>query len=178
MLAVGTLLIGCASSGPKVAAPPTSPAVMFTTTETVSTMVADRPVSVTAAVAKPKPAVMSLVRQVMADYNVQLTIDDVAGGRLGNAEFYKTRQFAGKPMADLFNCGMGMTGPNAATYRIYISMIFTVVDDSPRGSLVGATVSAAARDMSSGATADRITCGSTGQLEKLALARIKTLAGG
>jgi len=150
---------------------------MFTSTETVSTMVADRPVAVSGSVAKPKPAVWSLVKQVMADYNVQLTVEDEPRGRLGNAEFYKTRQFAGKPMADLFNCGMGMTGPNAASYRIYISMIFSVVDDSPRGSLVGVTVSATARDMSSGATADRITCGSTGQLEKLALARINTLAG-
>ena len=80
-------------------------------------------------------------------------------------------------MADLFNCGTGMTGPNAASYRIYLSLLISVVDDQPRGSLVGVTVSAAARDMTSGATADRITCGSSGQLERLVLARINTLAG-
>lgn len=133
--------------------------------------------AVSGTVAKPKPVVWNLVKQVLADYGVLLTVEDPSRGHLGNGDFYKTRQFAGRPMADLFNCGTGMTGPNAASYRIYLSLLISVVDDQPRGSLVGVTVSAAARDMTSGATADRITCGSSGQLERLVLARINTLAG-
>ena len=171
-------LNGCASSrGAQIEAPPSGRAVMLMTTETVTTLEAAKPATVSGSVAKPKAEVWNLAKQVLADYNVQMTVEDVTRGWLGNGEFYKTREFAGKRMTDLFNCGMGMTGPNAASYRIYMSLMISVADNAPRGSLVGVTVAASARDMNSGATADRVICGSSGQLEKLVLSRISTLAG-
>lgn len=122
-------------------------------------------------------AVRSIVRQVYADYEVPLTLDDTVTQQMGNREFYKSVKFAGKRMTELVNCGTGMTGPNAATYRIYMSLITRVTPETAKRTSVSTTLVASARDMSSGATADRITCGSTGVLEQLMLTRISTLSG-
>lgn len=122
-------------------------------------------------------SVRSIVRQVYADYEVPLTVDDTVTQQLGNREFYRSVKFAGRRMPELVNCGTGMTGPNAATYRIYMSLITKVVRESATRTMVSTTLIANARDMASGATADRITCGSTGVLEELMLARVSALSG-
>ncbi len=143
----------------------------------IQTVYAERPTATSRSIVGSPAAVRSVVRQVYADYEVPLTVDDSATGQLGNREFYKSVKFAGKRMTELVNCGSGMTGPNAATYRIYMSLLTRVVAESATRTMVSTTLIASARDMSSGATADRINCGSTGALEGLMLSRISALSG-
>lgn len=179
MSAVATVLVltACASSSTAKVEPPAARRTTMYSGEGIATVVADRPLMATREIKKPAADVYNVAKQVMADYSIQLTVDDAAAKRLGNLDFYRTRQFAGQPMTALFNCGTGMTGPNAASYRIYMSMLTTVADDGKGGSLVSVTLTASARDMSSGATADRVTCGSTGKLESLFMSRIAALIG-
>jgi hypothetical protein len=175
-LAITVVLTACASSSAQVEPPAARRTTMYSG-EGIPTVVADRPLMATRAIKKPAAAVFTVAKQVMADYGIPLTVDEAATKRLGNLDFYRTRQFAGQPMTTLFNCGTGMTGPNAASYRIYMSMLVSVADDGKEGSVVSVTLTASARDMSSGATADRVTCGSTGKLESLFMSRLATLIG-
>lgn len=174
-IAVIVLAVACAS-GAQVE-PPSQRRTTVYSAPNLPTVLADKPLLATRAISKPSTAVLSVAKQVMADYGVPLTVDDPVRKQLGNVDFYRTRQFAGQPMTAMFNCGGGITGPNAASYRIYMSLLVTVTDDGKGGSVVGVTLAASARDMSSGATADRLTCGSTGKLESLLMSRIATLVG-
>jgi len=80
-----------------------------------------------------------------------------------------------EPMATLVDCGSGMTGPKAATYRIYISLLTSIATDGKGGTTVQTTFVPMGQDISAG-SADRIPCGSTGRLEANFLDRInKTL---
>lgn len=176
-VAAALALAACASSSSAKPEPPAARRTTMYSGEGIPSVVADRPLMATREIKKPAATVYNVAKQVMADYGIPLTVDDAAAKRLGNVDFFRTRQFAGQPMTALFSCGMGMTGPNAASYRIYMSMLTTVADDGKGGSVVSVTLTASARDMASGATADRVTCGSTGKLESLFMSRVATLVG-
>ena len=75
-------------------------------------------------------------------------------------------------MTALVNCGGGITGPNAASYRIFMSLLTTVDPVGADSSLVSIKLTAGARDMSAGVTSDRLPCGSSGVLEQLFLSRV------
>ena len=77
-----------------------------------------------------------------------------------------------KSMAELLSCGTGVTGPNAASYRIYMSLVTTVEADAKGGSTARVQFSATAQNIASGTSNDRVTCGSTGVLEQLLLTKI------
>jgi hypothetical protein len=81
-------------------------------------------------------------------------------------------------MTDIVSCGVGITGPNAASFRIYMSVVTTVIADGKGGTTVSTTFTATARDLTSGTSSDRLPCGSTGVFEGLFLERVVTNAGG
>ncbi len=169
-------IVGCASSNtlPPSEASPDRPATIFTGPN-VQTVLAEQPRSFMRTLGAPPTAVWTAVKQVYADYGVPLTVENTLGHQLGNSDFYRTRTFAGSPMAKLVSCGSGITGPNAASYRIYMSLL-TVVDGLGKDSTkVSVTFTTSARDMAGGTSADRLPCGSTGELERLFLVRVNTL---
>ncbi|MEN9818829.1 MAG: hypothetical protein RLZ32_2709 [Gemmatimonadota bacterium] len=123
-------------------------------------------------------AVMTAVRQVYAGFAIPVTLDDRAAHRIGNPDFYRSREFMGRRMNELLDCGSGMTGPNAATFRIFLSLV-TRVQDAPGGeSEVRVQLVATARDLTSGSSTDLLPCGSSGRIEQRLLDEIAKRATG
>ena len=106
------------------------------------------------------------VKRAYQALGIDVIVDNPAMHQLGNASFFKSRSMGGHRMAEFVECGQSMTGPKADTYRIYMSLLTMVNSDGKGGSRIETTFSAAAQDVSAGAT-DRIPCGSSGKLEQL-----------
>jgi hypothetical protein len=169
-------LCGCASSGP--------PNIESTTPKQATiyqgeggTILAERPRAAVASIAAPPATVWLAAKKVYADWEVPITVENPSGHQIGNQNFFKVRQFAGEQMTALVDCGSGMTGPKASSYRIYMSLLTDIVTDGKGGTTIQTTFVPMGQDISGGST-DRIPCGSTGRLEQLFLARVKVVAGG
>lgn len=136
----------------------------------------ERPKPIATRVSAPPVAVWLAVKKVYADLAIPLTVDNPPAHQLGNNNFFRTGRLAGRPMIDFLDCGHGMSGANAATFRIFISLLSEVRADSGGGTSVLTTFVASAQDMS-GSSIDRIPCGSTGRFETLFLDRVKAGVG-
>lgn len=169
------LIAACASSGTTVDDPGRQAAMIYQGSET-PTIYSDVPRAVAGTIAKPVAVTRTAVRQAFLDYSIPVTLDTPANGQLGNPNFYRSRDFMGRPMTELVSCGSGITGPNAATYRIFMSLIVTAKADASGGTAVGVLFQATARDMVNGTANDRLVCASTGRIEQLLLERIRVLA--
>jgi hypothetical protein len=174
------LCVGCAhavptSSGAPAAAPSDvkRPTALFTGPN-LATVYKEAPTATTQSVAMSPAKVAAAVRLAYANLGVPITVDDVTGKRIGNADFYRSRTFAGKAMTTLVSCGTSMTGPNAASFRIYMSLLTTIEPDSHGGSTVGVLFESTARDVVGGASNDRISCGTSGALEQLLFAKFRS----
>src|SRR6185437_2274820 len=111
-------------------------------------------------------------QKVYALLDIPVTVDNPLAHQLGNANFYKTHQLGGESMTRFVDCGSGMDGPKAGSYRIYMSLLTTIDADGKGGSNVQTTFVPMGQDVSGGST-DRIPCGTTGRFEELVLSKIK-----
>ncbi|MBY0489294.1 MAG: hypothetical protein K2R93_05590 [Gemmatimonadaceae bacterium] len=136
-------------------------------------MYSDAPLDQMRTIAAAPATVLAATRGVFAGFMIPVTLDDPATKRVGNADFYRSREFMGKRMVELVDCGGGITGPNALTYRIYMSLIVRV-KDAPNGqSAVSVQLLATGKDLASGNGSDRIPCGSSGKIEQRLLDEIE-----
>jgi len=123
-------------------------------------------------------AVLAAVRQAYEGFMIPVTLDDRVNRRVGNPDFYRVRQFLGRPMVELLDCGSGMTGPNAASFRIYLALVTRVKDAPGGGSDVSVQLAATAKDFTSGTSSDLLPCGSSGKIEQRLLDEIEKRARG
>jgi hypothetical protein len=121
-------------------------------------------------------AVWLATKKVYGEFEVPLAVENTSTRQMGNSNFYKTRTFAGQSMPQLVDCGSGMTGPKAASYRIYMSLLSMVEADGKGGTTLQTTFVPAGQDLS-GNSSDRIPCGTTGRLEALFNDRVKAVLG-
>lgn len=163
-------LCGCASAGTTAEDTTPKQAAIFSSEQ--GTLFAERPRASVATLASPPAAVWLAAKKVFADLDVPLIVENTSTHQMGNPNFYKSRTFGGQPMAQLVDCGSGMTGPKASTYRIYISLLTSIATDGKGGTTVQTTFVPMGQDISAG-SADRIPCGSTGRFEQNFLDRIK-----
>jgi len=165
----------CASSGTTAENTVPKQAAIFSSPET-GTLMTERPRASVTTVAAPVSSVWLAVKAVYAEMDIPVVVDSPALHQLGNSGFAKTRVLAGQPMTDFVDCGSGMTGPKASTYRIYISLL-TQVTANPNGTTtVQTTFDPRGQDVS-GPSSDRIPCGSTGRFEQLFLDHVKATLG-
>jgi hypothetical protein len=94
------------------------------------------------------------------------TTNDRTAGQYGNGGFLVPRRIVGRPIAEFFSCGSGMTGPRIDTGRVYANVMSVVMDNGSGGSTVITHVGATLRT-NDGAANDPIVCASTGALEQL-----------
>ena len=132
----------------------------------------DQQVYRTSVMANPKAAipaapsrVFDALKGVYEGLGVPPGTHDPSTGRIGNADFWKSRQFAGEPISAFLNCGESLTGTVANNYRIYMSLLSVVRPDGKGASEVETAFRAQAQNME-GTSSDRIACGSTGKLEE------------
>src|SRR4051812_43563775 len=181
MLMMRRLLIllaagACASGGgsqPDETTPRQAP--IFQSSET-GTLMTERPRASVMAIAAPPAAVWLAVKKVYQELEVPLSVENPSARQIGNENFYRSRTFAGQPMPQFVDCGSGMTGPQAASYRIYISLLTMVIPDGKGGTTVQTTFVPMGQDLAGGSS-DRIPCGTTGRLEQLFLDKVKSEIG-
>lgn len=104
-----------------------------------------------------------VLRMVYAALQIPVTLEDASTRRVANPDFHRTRQLGGTRLSRYVDCGAGMTGPNADSYRVYMSLASYVVP-APEGAEVRTKLIASAVDVAGSGT-DRLPCGSTGVLE-------------
>ncbi len=169
-------LTACASAAPGLEDTTPRQATILAGDRNTPTILADRPVAVSSTIAAPPAAVWLAAKKTYADFEIPLTVENPSTHQMGNQNFYKSRQLGGRPMVELIDCGSGMTGPKAASYRIYISLLTEMMTDGAGGTKIQTTFVTMGQDMSGNST-DRIPCGSTGRLEQLFLDHVKTQLG-
>jgi hypothetical protein len=119
------------------------------------------PVQIAAPAGKTYRAVVA----VFEELKIPLVTKDSTHGLLGNSSIVQAHRFAGSQMSRWFDCGNGMTGPNADTYRLYIAiaaLLDKVTADTTR-LLIGLV--AGAEDMG-GNSKDPVACATSGALEQ------------
>jgi len=97
---------------------------------------------------------------------IPLTIRDSSFHVLGNLQFSKSRSLGGMQMSRFFECGLGLTGPNADTYRITMAITLRVEPVSDDKSRVRTGLVAGAQNLQGNAY-DPVRCATTGGLEAL-----------
>ena len=105
------------------------------------------------------------VKAALAELKVQLSVDDSAGGLLGNTKLVGMGSFLGYRLSRLLDCGDGATGPVADSYRLAI--VFLVLLDPIDGARTKMRVGfiAGGQDIS-GTSKIAVTCGSRGTIEE------------
>ena len=166
---------GCASSGTAVENTTPKQAAIFSSAET-GTLLTERPRAAVISVAAPASNVWLAIKAVYAEMDIPVTVDNPAMHQLGNQNFFRSRTLGGQPMTQFVDCGSGMTGPKAMSYRIYISLLTQVVGNANGTTTVQTTFVPMGQDVSAGSS-DRIPCGSTGRFEQLFLDRVKATLG-
>ena len=131
----------------------------------------EQPVSSHTSVAAPPATVWIAARKAYADLGIPLTFDNPPSHQLGNPDFYRQRTFNGQRMAELVDCGQGPEGLHATSYRIYMSLLTTVLPADNGQTNVEVTLVPYGQDVSEGSS-DRILCGSKGKIEQMVLDRI------
>ena len=101
-----------------------------------------------------------------ADLRIEPSVADRAAGRYGNGSFLAPRRLAGRPLADFFNCGSGLTGPYIESGRLTANVV-TAVQPAADGTTTAVTYATGTLRRNDGASSDPIVCASTGALEEL-----------
>lgn len=170
-------LAGCAS-GNVVEGSDTvmKPQAIYQSGQTGTLMNGDVPLAAKASIDAPPPTVWLAVKKVYADLDIPVTFENATTHQIGNPNFWKSHQLGNQRMTEFVNCGSGMTGPNAASWRIYFTLMTDVNPDGKGGTNYQTVMTATGQDVTGGSV-DRIPCGSTGKLEQLILTRVKTVLG-
>lgn len=168
------LLSGCASAGNSGGSYTPKAPVIYAGDQSTNRLEGEKPRASIATIAAAPATVWSAAKQVYASLEIPVGVENPAAHVLGNQNFYKSRTMGGQPMTTFVDCGSGMTGSKAASYRIYMSLITDISADGKGGTVLQATFTALGQDVTEGST-DRIPCGSTGRLEQLVLDRIKAV---
>jgi hypothetical protein len=126
----------------------------------------DAPATSTATLEAPPTRVWLALEATYKSLGIDLTTEDVPSHTMGNREFWKMHQLGSVRLSRLVDCGNGQTGPKADSYRVYFSVLSFVTGQPDGKTKVETQVVPGAQDVSGG-SADRIPCGSTGELERL-----------
>jgi hypothetical protein len=101
---------------------------------------------------------------VFADLKIPAEIRDSAVGRVESQVFYRRGELGGRQISTYLSCGEGITGPNADSYRVYMTIISTVEPKDAERSTVRTVFLAGAVNITEGAR-QPMPCESTGRLE-------------
>lgn len=111
-------------------------------------------------------------RQVFFELKIPTPLADSARGYLINGRFVKLRSLAGSPLSTYLNCGSGMTGPNADSFRVTMAIAALFDATGPNTSRLRLTVLAGA-ESTEGVSKSAVACGSSGVLEERILKTIR-----
>lgn len=124
----------------------------------------------------PMAETFAAVRATYAALKLPREWADSANGQLGTLRARITYQLGGERLSQYFNCGQGLTGANADTWRLTIAMVTFLQPAGEGKSRLGTGVIAEAQDMS-GVSTEPAMCGSSGLLEARILKNVQARLG-
>ncbi len=117
------------------------------------------------------------VERLFDELKVTADVRDSTQGVIGASNVSSMRRFANTRISEFLNCGRGMTGLNADSWRVYITVYaFVTPKDSTHSTLRIAMVGGA-RDIA-GSSTDPVPCGTTGKFEELVRSRVVAMVDG
>jgi hypothetical protein len=108
-------------------------------------------------------AVWNALTTVYDEAKLVTNLRDSTGMAMGNLALVARRSLWKRPLSRYFDCGAGMTGPNADSYRVTVALVSWVVPTAD-GSTVWTAIAAGGRDIS-GTSNPSTACQSLGELE-------------
>lgn len=124
----------------------------------------------------PMAETFAAVRATYAALKLPREWADSANGQLGTLRARVTYQLGGERLSQYFNCGNGLTGANADTWRLTIAIV-TFLQPAGDGKVrLGTGAVAEAQDMS-GVSTEPAMCGSSGLLEARILKDVRAKLG-
>jgi hypothetical protein len=100
-----------------------------------------------------------------ADMGIEPSVADRGAGRYGNGNFTAPRRINGRPLAEFYNCGSGLTGPYIENGRLTANVV-TTLQPGPDGTTLSSTYATGTLRRNDGTSSDPIVCASTGALEE------------
>jgi hypothetical protein len=91
-------------------------------------------------------------------------VRDSANGRVETGVFHRRGDIGGKQISTYLSCGVGITGPYADSYRVYMIVTTTIVPRGPDRSAIRSVLLGGAVNVSEGAR-QPMACESTGRWE-------------
>jgi hypothetical protein len=155
----------CASTGRSTGSNITMPSERVVATENGTTYRATMASNAKVPIPVPPARAFEALRAVYEELGVPIATNEPASGRVGNTNFWKTRQLGNEPISTYLNCGSSLTGVIADNYRIFITLLSVVRSDGKDGSELETAFTAQAQNME-GTAGDRLACGTTGRLEQ------------
>jgi hypothetical protein len=116
-------------------------------------------------IASEPTRVFESLKPVFEELGIPVATQDVATNQVGNANFWRTRKLGNDRISLFLSCGNSVTGVIADDYRVYMSVMSQVRPDGKGASEVETAFTAYAVNID-GSAAERIACGTTGQLEE------------
>ena len=115
-------------------------------------------------IAAPAAVAFAAAREAYTKLKIPREVLDSANGQVGMLRLRSTYTLGGQRLSVYFNCGMGLTGSNADSWRLTIALVTFLTPKGSDSTVVGTGAAAQAEDMG-GASKDPVACGSTGLLE-------------
>jgi len=128
--------------------------------------------AVVAALPAAAGAVFFATRQVLFELGIPAPIADSVGRYLVNGRLIKSRSLAGLPLSTYLNCGQGVTGPNADSFRVTMAVAAFMDSTGPMTSRLRVTLLAGAQS-TEGVAKSAVACGSSGVLENRIIESVK-----
>jgi hypothetical protein len=108
-------------------------------------------------------AVWAVLPAVFSQLGIEATVNDPAGGQMGNPG-YEPRRIENRRLSSFLDCGSGLTGDYADTYRVRLMIRVELISSAIETTVVRTTVDAYAQDRNTSGNA--IHCRSRGSLER------------
>jgi hypothetical protein len=172
------LLAGCAAPDPDtVRLPATRPPSVIVSGNTVEVHLPHDREIVTDSVRATAEAAWVALHKAYEDLGIEVREVNVDALTLGNTRFLVSRRLAGVPLSRHLECGMGLLGHFADTYRIEMHIRSSVVPGEAGVVQVNTYLEAVARNPE-GTSGTAISCSSTQRLEREIAARVRYHAEG
>lgn len=126
-------------------------------------------------IAAPVGKTFRAVVAAFDELKIPLDTRDSLGGMVGNMNLVRTHSMAGSQLSRWFNCGTGITGPNADNWRMYIALAALLDRLSADSTRLRIGMVAGAQDMQ-GNSKEPVQCSTSGALEASLLQLTKARA--
>ncbi len=120
------------------------------------------PASVT--VVAPRDSAWKALSEVLKGFDIAVSYSDPAAGEIGTIKSKIMRRLGKEPLSSYLRCGEGLTGPNADSYVVYLSLAGFVKPAADGQTTIATLLTAQAIDLPNGRN-DVMDCTTTGRLE-------------